>query len=346
MRALQQIYLETRYNYPGESQGVESMAVNDKRKYNQMDKTYINISSQLDEIDALIGRLDSKNKDLAAEILERLDRIALQIESENTVQTDQNSYLTQLEYISKRIYSHAAVILNAFGGEEQYRQKRRSRNIREDSWWWYLDQWLAARRKKRAVRFSIITAALVILLITLGSLYNRFLAPSPEQQAVFRHENLASAAVESGDFAAAIQELDQALLIEPDNFNLRVEKGVYFLKLGENDAAQVEFDLAKQINPDPYLFYWERTLNETQIGLLDQAKLDAEAMLKYKPDSAEAYLMIGQIYEIQGESFKALEAYQKASDLADAQDNVEVITTVRLRMAFLMQNGFLPTLQQ
>ena len=322
------------------------MAVNDKLKYSQMDKTYITISSQLDEIDALIGKLDSKNKDLAEDILVRMDRLADQIKSGKTNQADQTAFRTQLDYISKRIYSNAATILNALGGEEQLRQKRQLRNIREDSWWWYLDQWLAARRRKRAVRFSIITTVLVIVLIILGSLYNRFLAPSPEQRAVYRHENLASSLVESGDFAGAVQELDQALQIEPDNFNLRVEKGVYYLKLGENDAAQAEFDLAKQINPDPYVFYWERTLNEIQIGLLDEAKLDAEEMLKYKSDSAEAYLMIGQIYEINREPDKALAAYQKSSELADAQDNVEVITTVRLRMAFLMQNGFLPTVQQ
>lgn len=322
------------------------MDLKDKSKTIQTEKTHKNISSQLDEIDALIGRLDSNKKDLAEDILERMDQIALQIKSENTTRTDQTSYAVQFEYISKRIHSHAAIILKAIGGVNQLKQKRQLRNIREDSWWWYLDQWLAAQSKKRAIRFSIITAILVIVLITLGSLYNRFLAPSPEQRALYNHENLASSFVEKGDFAAAIQELDQALLIEPDNFSLRIEKGVYYLKLGQNDAAQAEFDLAKQINPDPYVFYWERTLNETQIGLLDEAKLDAEEMLKYKTDSAEAYLMIGQIYERQGESDKALAAYQKSSDLADAQNNVEVITTVRLRMAFLMQNGFLPTVQQ
>ena len=190
----------------------QSMAVNVNQKNSQKDKPYINISSQLDEIDALIGKLDSKNKDLAEDILVRMDRIADQIKSGKTNQADQTAYMTQLDYISKRIYSNAATILNSLGGEEQLRQQRQLRNIREDSWWWYLDKWLAARRRKRAVRFSIIATVFVIVLIILGSLYNRFLAPSPEQQAVYRHENLASALVEAGDFAGAIQELDQALL--------------------------------------------------------------------------------------------------------------------------------------
>ena len=57
----------------------------------------------------------------------------------------------------------------------------------------------------------------------------------------------------------------------------------------------------------------------------DEAMADAEAALTYSPDLAQAYLMIGQVFEYRGEASAALAAYQQASDLAEAQDNVGLL---------------------
>ncbi len=319
------------------------MTLVDKRKFLHSEINQSTINTHLDEIEAMLGRLDSKKSDLAENILDRMDLVDLQIKKINSIKNDQKSYDIQLEYIRKRIQSHAGIILKAIGGVDAYRSKRKNKNISPDSWWWYLDRWLLNKRRKQLLRASIITAVILTVLMVIGVLYNRFLAPPPEVRARMQHENASSSLVEAGDFPGAILELDQAIAYAPDDVQLRIQKGVLHLKLGENDKAEEEFQIAWRINEDPYTFYMERSLNEVQLDLFDEADLDTGEMLKYKPDSAEAYLLRGQLFEKTGENDAALAAYQKASDFADEQDNVEIITTVRLRMAFLMQTMMLPT---
>ena len=82
-----------------------------------------------------------------------------------------------------------------------------------------------------------------------------------------------------------------------------------------------------------------------QVGLFDDANADIDAALILNPESAEAYMFRGQILEYEGDSYGAIQAYEEASILAEEQENIELITTVRMRLAMLMQSAAIPTFE-
>jgi tetratricopeptide (TPR) repeat protein len=116
------------------------------------------------------------------------------------------------------------------------------------------------------------------------------------------------------------------------------------LKLGDEDAAQKSFDQALALGIDMERYYIERVYNAMQFGMIDLAQEDINQLLKVNPESAEGYLFRGQILESEGDTIGAIQAYEKASQYAEQQEKIELMTTIRMRLGMLMQSAGLPTM--
>ncbi len=131
----------------------------DKLKYLRSDFDRQTISSHLDELENLLGRLDSNNAELAEMVLNKFDLIHAEIKKNNPDHQVPFAYQTQLDYVEKRIRSNAQVIVNALGGTEKYSARRDQEGKKEESWWWYLDRYIKQIQKKNFKKSLTIAGA-------------------------------------------------------------------------------------------------------------------------------------------------------------------------------------------
>jgi len=311
--------------------------VEDKSKYFRSDSDRITISSLLDELENLLGKLDSNNKELAELILQKFDLIQSEIKKSNPNYQDSISTKSQLEYVEKRIRSHARVIINAIGGTEEYIARRNLELKKEDSWWWYLDQYLNEIQKKNLKKTLTISAFAVLLSSLVFLIYQQFFAPPPEVQARIRHEQNADRLIRDGDLDNALIEIQSALSYEPKNYELLIWQGVVLQRLNQVESSQKSFQDAKEAVANLEDFYLAKIYYEFNSGLIDEGLADAQKLIEINPESAEGYLYIGQAYEVQGAYAEAYQAYETASKNAEKSDNAEMIATIKVRMGMLLQ---------
>ena len=315
------------------------MTIEDKLKYLRSDSERYTISNQLDEVENWLGKLDSKNMDLAEQILYKMDKIDL-ILSQTYPNTEiPVAYQTQLQYIHNRIRSHAQTIISAVGGVEQLKIKREQAGKKEDAWWWYLDNFVNNNLKKSVQKALKIIGIIVLVAVAVVFLYEQFFAPPPEVKARIQHEQAADRLVESGDFDGALSEIQAALEIVPGSYELWIWQGVIQQKRGDPDAAQQAFMKGHDLVDKLENYYLTKAYYEFISGLTDEGLADAQMLVAINPQSPEGFLYIGQAYESMGETTKALDAYEKASVLAENSDNAELIATIKVRMGMLMQTS-------
>ncbi|MHB8135771.1 MAG: tetratricopeptide repeat protein [Anaerolineaceae bacterium] len=315
------------------------MVIEDKLKYLRSDTERNTISNQLDDVENLLGKLDSKNMDLAERILyqmDKIDRILSQTYADTEIPV---AYQTQLQYIYNRIRSHAQTIISAIGGVEQLKVKRERAGKKEDAWWWYLDNYVNNNFKKSVQKTFSIIGIIVLIAVAVVIIYEQFFAPPPEVKARIRHEQAADRLVESGDFDGALQEIQAALKIVPGSYELWIWQGVIQQKRGDQDAAQQAFLKGHDLVDKLENYYLTKAYYEFISGLTDAGLADAQMLVAINPQSPEGFLYIGQAYENLGETTKALDAYEKASVLAEKSDNAELIATIKVRMGMLMQTS-------
>ncbi len=319
------------------------MAEPDKLKYTGSGTVIKTFDKTLDELDSLIGRIDPNNKPVAESILSLMDTIHAEYADHLHFDQQGNPENSQLNYLYKQIKKQAKIIFTAMGGPHAYQKERSTRKIDKNAWWWYLDQYYENKQKRAALKtikgFGIAAVVLVILIIV----YQKFLAPPPEVRARLRFENQASMAISEGRFEDALSAVDSAITADPDEYELWVEQGVLLIALGQPEKAEPSFAEAQRLQPDQTLFIMERAYFSIQVGLLDIAQEAVDQLLLLDPQSAEAYLFQGQILETQGDFSKAIQVYQQASEMAEKQEKVELMTTIRVRLATLMQSALIPT---
>ncbi len=66
------------------------------------------------------------------------------------------------------------------------------------------------------------------------------------------------------------------------------------------------------------------------MGEVEKAKADTEQALAIDEESALGWLMLGQVLESQNERLGSMSAYERASELALAENNFQVVVLARL----------------
>jgi hypothetical protein len=317
------------------------MSPTGKEKYFHKNVQHKSISSNLDEIETILGKLDGSQSPIAERIFDIMDEIQ---EQKKFLHNDEKEKTeTQLSYVTKRIYSSAKVLLKTIGGKDELKEKRKIKGKNPDHWWWYLDHYLEDKRKRDLQRSGMIGLVLLVVFALLVLIYDRYLAPPPEVRARIDYETRIDDFIYSGDYISAMSEMEGALAIAPDYYPLWIKKGVLAKVLGNEAVEQSSYETAQQFVENPEYFYYERASVFMQFGLYDDVLEDTDNLLAINAKSAEAYLYRGLVYEMRGENSQAYDAFEKAALLAEEQNKNQLVATIRVRMGMLLQSVSIPT---
>ncbi len=295
------------------------------------------IGGMLDQIEALLGRIGSGQKDRALEILTLLDAVQERVKEQENHGSALLAEKAQFESVQASVRKEAALILREIGGGAELKARRTSRGAAESGWWWYLDGVIANERKGKLRRSAQILGVGALILGLLAGVYMLFLRPDPMVLARVNAVDGAQEAARGGDFEQALNLVDQGLTVVADDPELLILKGVLLGEVGSRAEAGEVFDRAKQLSGTEEQFYFLRAEAYLETGRFDLAVADAEQGVALNPQSANGFLVLGQCLQKQGNSAGAGAAYQEAVRLAEINGDEEIAAYASVLLAYLQQ---------
>lgn len=208
-----------------------------------------------------------------------------------------------------------------------------------DQWWWYLDQHVAERQRQQVRRGLLICGAAAAIFLVASLLYNYVFPPDPRRVAVMEKSSQAERALMEGDLAGALALYREAAEIMPDDPEVQVWVGVLAEKLGDGETAAQAYAAAEGLSGGRARFLTLRGMTRIRMGDTEQAKADAEAALAIEPDAAETYLLLGNVYESEGDVAQAMAAFEKTAELAGQANNSALIVLAKTRLGMLLQSA-------
>jgi tetratricopeptide (TPR) repeat protein len=209
----------------------------------------------------------------------------------------------------------------------------------QESWWWYLDEYVSQQRQ-RQIRGTVLTLITIAgVLVIAAFIYNRFLSPDPAVIAHMDAVNNAQKAIEQNDLNSALQVLDQAAGQFPNDGEILLWRGAVLTRLNRQQDAQAAFAAARATYASEAEYLVNKAQVRTQAGDVNGGYADAQQAVKVAPDYAQAYLVLGGVQEMMGQTSAAVDSYSTAASLAGAQGNTQLEAIAKIRMAMLMQSA-------
>jgi tetratricopeptide (TPR) repeat protein len=295
------------------------------------------VGDDLDQLETLAGRIGMISAKQAFKILYGLDSAYSRIQEMEEDSPSRKLAETQLNDISARLHTEANQFLRNLGGAEPLRQARETVKPPKENDWWYVDVWLSDVFRSAMRRVFIYAGAAVAFLVIIVLLYNRFLAPDPKAVALYGHQQSTRDLMMSGDFKGAMKEVDQGLQVDPKDPTLLIFKGLLLEHEGQIDQANQEYAAAQQATTTREDFLLTRGEGYIMVNQPDKALADAQEAVKADPQSAPAYLLLGQVHEAQMNYQDALNDYNNAFDAAQKGNHPELAALARTRVAMLLQ---------
>ncbi len=271
--------------------------------------------------------------DTVVDYLETITKTEALIEQLHGAGRDVRAEIARLESIQDGASSRASAIVKAAGGSAAYAALRAKLGGDAQSPVWQLDARVAEARA-RAWRSFAMTVGVVLLIGALGYVFRATLfPPDPAGDAI----RAAQRAYATGGPQAAVKEIDIGLTQVPTDTQLLIWKGAWLEELG-NPAANAVFAQARErVGESEFLL--ERSMINIQRGQADQIVTDTTTLITTNPNSAEAYFLRANGFQLKGDKASALEDLEKAAALAEAQDNPTLLATARVRIGELLQSG-------
>lgn len=207
--------------------------------------------------------------------------------------------------------------------------------------WQRIDAEASARRQKKMRRRLIFGGALVVIIAALAIILPRVL-PEPVAQAnVLAISDL----VQQQQLDQAMQRAKEETARAPEDPSGFIWLGMVQQQTGDTAAAQASWQQAETLIGDKGEFLFTRGLTWAQTGNNAAAEADAKALIDTPDTAAEGWYLLGGIREAQGLRGDAIDAYNRAADLASAANKSELTVAARTRVGFLLQQIDLPTPQ-
>lgn len=108
----------------------------------------------------------------------------------------------------------------------------------------------------------------------------------------------------------AIKELNQALIIDPKNFDAFYNLGLVFITDEKYNEALANFTKAAELSPRDYKVHLQAGIAYRNLGMYDEAKEALNLANKLMPTNAEIVFEIGQLAEAQGQNEDAIGIYK------------------------------------
>jgi tetratricopeptide (TPR) repeat protein len=298
--------------------------------------------SPADELREILSSLEERqiqvktmSSEQALNLLRDLDQARTLLQQFESTELDLLPERSRFTMIQARLKKQAPSLLKALGGVTELEKQRPIPAPPQTQWWWYVDELVAAQRRRwlRGVMIGLVIALLLVGGLIL--LFQTVLAPSPEAVARLEAQDQAEAAIVQGSYAEALNFIEAGLAKVPDDPDLLIYKGVVQELLGDEAIARQSFNQAQTKLNDPLHFYLMRSQLNLRIGRAIEAEGDAQAAIGLDQSSAAAWLLLGQALEIQQKIDDAILAYQKASELANVNNDPQIYVTARLALGRL-----------
>src|SRR3989304_3074600 len=136
---------------------------------------------------------------------------------------------------------------------------------------------------------------------------------------------LAKAALEGKDIRTAFLELQQAVELDPENYEAKGKLGEIYVAAGKTEeATQIADNLVKSRPKDPAGYILKSGL-AVRAGKVDEAIAQLKNAVELDPKKEKPILTVGTLYLLKKDRKSALELYDRA--LAVNRDSVEVHVT-------------------
>ena len=116
-------------------------------------------------------------------------------------------------------------------------------------------------------------------------------------------------------YSQAIEDLNEAIRLDPQHVNAYYNKGNAYRKLGLYELAIMDFDAYIRLDPDDASAYFKRAYAFDELGQHDRAIEDLDEAIRIDPTYAVAYNNRGVAYQSLGERELAERDFAKAKEL-------------------------------
>lgn len=290
--------------------------------------------------DASIG-LGRKDKAFILDYFARLDRVYDIFQAlEGTAEIDLRAEHVQYETVLSRLRQEASPILHRLGGPHGLASLRPETATAAEQPWWFIDRYvgeqMALQRKRILLGMGILTAIALVVVVLL----NTVLKPDPVVTALKAHNDAAFAALlQESDYETALDEINQALAVKPDDLESLIVKGVILEQTGQTAEAEAIFEQAVGLAPGPEFVYWMRGQILLQLNQIEEALRLAETAIEINPDFPQGWFLAGQVYERMGDLNAAFNNMETASNLALEQGDDALYAVIRVNMGYLYPSG-------
>lgn len=296
----------------------------------------------INKIEISLGKINSSNADDLLNIPILFDQATHLL---NTL--EQNGANIAPEYarfdtVCAEYRNKSSRIIKAIGGRSPFKVVRQSRNPEKELWWWYIDEYVDEQyriRQKKMIR-SILNTIGIFGLISL--IYIVFLAPDKATRERYSYQNDAEAALTAGTPEKALEFVEKALAISPDDDQLLILHGVAAKLTNRTELAETQFTKALDVIGNEVNFLATRSQVYLTSGMPELALEDAEDALNINPESAIAYYQKGLASNALGDTQSAFHALENAASFASAEGNIQLEGMSRIQLAYLSTTFSMP----
>jgi len=272
----------------------------------------------------------------AIRLLALMDRVQSLFDQLGAKGLDLRPEQSRWETVERQLYSRAALLvreLQTSGGLARLREATRPTR---DHWWWFLDEEVRHRRQQALKRMAVRGIVALLILVVAGLLYQRFLAPDPlTRQALLLNER-AERAIQEGHLEEALAEYETLRELTPYDSQVFLHLGVLYETLGQDTDAAQAYASASTLLDSQEDFFLQWGMVYLDLGQWESARARAGEALALNSESARGHFILGSSYEAQGQISEAVDALQRAAELARAQGDDILYVLIKLRLGVLL----------
>lgn len=303
--------------------------------------------AQVGQIDRILERLSKLTGQLgmgigrqqALEIPRLFDQVTAYLRETPEDSSGARMVRAEFEAYSQALRKHLPAYLRELGGAGALEEERKRSPRTEYGWWWFPEEVITQDRKAGVLR--LIRSGMILLAVFLAAylVYRLWFQPDPKVLSAMETRAAATKLLaEENNPQAALQRIDMGLAEVPNEGELLSIRSALLLVLGRDAEAQAAFDEALAEVKDPLQVYGMRSQFLSLGGYPQLAEADAQAMIKENPNSAMAYMLLGQAYESQKRYMDAYNAYDISSTLGLEYDDPAIAAQSRIKMGMMMQS--------
>jgi tetratricopeptide (TPR) repeat protein len=123
------------------------------------------------------------------------------------------------------------------------------------------------------------------------------LGAAQDESSISNHLNQANNHAKSGEYAKALEEVNQVLATDPDNARAYKIRGHVYHAMGDHLQALTDLNKVTALVPASANAYVDRAIVQSHLGNHGAALVDVERALNLKPDSQFAQIVRARILE-------------------------------------------------